>query len=150
MRCRYFLNSFIVKWNSSKISDATSESSPKSHKSSSNLLLHALHVGSTSSLLSLAHSTVSNNTTINALNGIEEEKLQSDSISLESAGSGGASTITTISTPANNFKLPQNLPQIANPLEKNMHFDLPMSAFFILKFVLIFLVNIKITKKCKV
>lgn len=119
MRCRYFLNSFIVKWNRSKILD---DSSPNNHKkegsNSNNLLLHALHVGSTSSLLSLAHSTTSNSTTINTLNAIEEKKLQADSISLES-----------VST-TNNFKLPQNLPQIVNPLEKNLHFELPISSIF--------------------
>lgn len=138
MRCRYFLNSFIVKWNSSKILDLNAENSLKNSKkennSNSNLLLHALNVGTSSSasLISLGDGHLNNNSnatnSTNVLNSTEERKIQTDSIE-SIAGINNNSTNQL----SNSFKMLQNLPQITNSLEKNLHFELPMS--IILKFI---------------
>ncbi|KAI1699898.1 phosphatidylinositol-4-phosphate 5-Kinase domain-containing protein [Ditylenchus destructor] len=123
MRCRYFLYTFISKWNSTRLDptftgaetskNATFLSShSKKDNSASNLLLHA--IVSNSSLAALTgHSHVPETQSAACLTSGEGA-----SESLVGGMKGGSNKSSAVV---------MELPFIVNPLPKDLHFELPMN-----------------------
>lgn len=169
MSCRYLLNSFITKWNSTKLDSIFISVLPNITTTTNNFddrnSINRLSINSNNSkkiyeenninLLSLGSDIITAVTSgslqknsVNLLNNLNLNYTESNSTGLNSNNNttiieNNLSNVNSItkSLEASRLTIPFELPTLINPLPKNLHFELPISIFFTLFFTIILKIN---------